>query len=191
MATPGETRTERNRRMQRDWRNPMRLLAMEIVGVKRQKDWLSLPVDLRRWSLDLAKERLLKQGVGTPPTPRPVRERLPAIPREFRAVTVRAAERERHDPHGFVYVLVHPCFPGFCKIGWARDLNKRLSEYNVGDPNKRYRMSAWGYFADAEAAEGSYHASFAAARIKGGEWFEAVEKQAALAIIQDSEAGTQ
>lgn len=116
------------------------------------------------------------------------RPRLPVIPAEFRARTIKAAERTRHDPHGFVYVLVHPLMPGYCKIGWARDLNARLSDYNVGDPLKRYTFKAWGYFDSAKEAEAECHSAFDFARIPGGEWFSGIVNTASHYIEACSQA---
>ena len=43
--------------------------------------------------------------------------------------------RRSNSPQGWLYVLIHPNFPGWVKIGRTRNLGKRLSSYNTGTPN--------------------------------------------------------
>lgn len=74
---------------------------------------------------------------------------------------------------GYVYCLVHPSWPGYVKIGKARNLSRRLSQYNTGDPLRRYEYAFTGWFPDCDIAE-----RIAQRRLRGyavpdgGEWFQ-------------------
>ena len=43
--------------------------------------------------------------------------------------------RRSNSPEGWIYILTHPLYSGWVKIGKTRRLAQRLSSYNVGTPN--------------------------------------------------------
>ena len=78
------------------------------------------------------------------------------------------------DDSGFVYIVAHPRFPGWIKVGQTRNPDKRLSSYNTGDPDRGYRMIAKVWTKDRRGAE--FHAHWRLKRLgyaKQGEWFDA------------------
>lgn len=44
------------------------------------------------------------------------------------------------DPSGYVYIIVHPKFPGWVKVGQTTNPRRRLGSYNTGDPFRGYQM---------------------------------------------------
>ena len=58
---------------------------------------------------------------------------------------------------GFVYVLSHPKFSPWCKIGHSRDPERRLSTYNTGCPTRSYTLEGYEYFEDRVKIEEHIH----------------------------------
>ena len=58
---------------------------------------------------------------------------------------------------GFVYVLSHPKFSPWCKIGHSRDPERRLSTYNTGCPTRSYTLDGYEYFEDRVKIEEHIH----------------------------------
>ncbi|WP_072338944.1 GIY-YIG nuclease family protein [Devosia enhydra] len=78
------------------------------------------------------------------------------------------------DPSGYVYVITHPHFPGWVKVGQTNDPRRRLSSYNTGDPDRGYHLYV------AAPTLGRRHAEWLAHKTlrrlgyaKKGEWFDA------------------
>ena len=65
-----------------------------------------------------------------PPAPPPPPQFPPGLVSEGETVN-----RRSNNPQGWLYVLTHPNFPGWVKIGRTRNLGRRLSSYNTGTPN--------------------------------------------------------
>lgn len=61
------------------------------------------------------------------------------------------------DPAGFVYLIVHPMFAGWVKVGSTTNPRRRLGSYLTGDPERRYRMLAAVPTADRRLAEWLAH----------------------------------
>ena len=40
----------------------------------------------------------------------------------------------------YVYVISHPKFEGYYKVGIAKDYKTRLNSYQTSDPNRAYKM---------------------------------------------------
>lgn len=77
------------------------------------------------------------------------------------------------DRRGFVYVITHPAFPGYVKIGRAFDPESRLRGYQTSCPCRDYELYAAVYFEDCHMAEQEIHARLADEQRNGalGEWF--------------------
>ena len=76
------------------------------------------------------------------------------------------------DPSGFVYLIVHPHFAGWVKVGSTTNPRRRLGSYNTGDPERRYRMLMAVQTADRRLAEWLAHERLRALGFdKQGEWF--------------------
>lgn len=74
-------------------------------------------------------------------------------------------------PESFIYVLQNPAYPGYVKIGHARDPQKRLNTYNVGCPFGQYTFAALIPVHDAPAAEAWAHRMVRRHAVRG-EWFQ-------------------
>ena len=83
---------------------------------------------------------------------------------------VSAERSEKVDRRGFVYVISHPAFPGYVKIGRAFNPESRLRGYQTGCPERRYRLYAAVYFEDCYFGEKEVHARLNEERACG-EWF--------------------
>ena len=121
-------------------------MGMKIAGVK-QSDWYALPKARRRILAEQAK-RLVDLGA------------------DF--ATAQRAEKTVRD--GFVYVITHPAFPEYVKIGRAFDPESRLSGYQTGCPHRAYELKYAVYFEDCHTAERLIHDTLADYRAEG-EWF--------------------
>ena len=73
---------------------------------------------------------------------------------------------------GFVYVLSHPKFSPWCKVGHSRDPERRLSTYNTGCPTRSYTLSGYEYFEDRISIEEHIHNMLERDGYpRKGEWF--------------------
>lgn len=84
---------------------------------------------------------------------------------------------------GFVYVIGHPSFDGFVKVGRAFNPESRLAGYQTGCPRRAYELHHAVYFPDAHRAEGEMHARLWQYQAEG-EWFELPVREAINAINQ-------
>lgn len=90
-----------------------------------------------------------------------------------------------HDQHRWVYLHASQDHPDLCKIGYTRDLSKRLSR-STDSPSGLHRVAAW-QVANLDAAR-AYEAEAERLLPKhtgtgGSEWF-AVSPADALAVLQ-------
>lgn len=77
------------------------------------------------------------------------------------------------DPAGYVYLIVHPMFAGWVKVGSTTNPRRRLGSYNTGDPARRYRMISAAHTADRRLAEWLAHERLRKLGFDHqGEWFE-------------------
>lgn len=85
-----------------------------------------------------------------------------------------AATGEKGERRGFVYVIEHPAFPGYVKVGRAFNPESRLQGYQTGCPHRGYTLYASVYFEDCHFAEREIHARLEAEHRNGalGEWFK-------------------
>ena len=89
-------------------------------------------------------------------------------------VDIGTADRaEATEKRGFVYVITHPAFPGYVKIGRAYNPESRLRQYQTGCPHRGYELYAAIYFEDCYMAEKEIHARLDESYRNGalGEWF--------------------
>jgi len=62
-------------------------------------------------------------------------------------------ETRRVQGGGYLYVLINPAWPQYCKIGRTTDLQSRLRAYQTGDPTRSYVLYYVRYFSDICLAE--------------------------------------
>lgn len=85
--------------------------------------------------------------------------------------TTSGAERFiKRNKEGFVYIMEHPSWPGYVKIGRACDPRQRLNGYQTGCPMRAYRLIESVFFRDCHFAESELHARLSDHR-ESGEWF--------------------
>ena len=93
-----------------------------------------------------------------------------------------SAERaEKVDKRGFVYVITHPAWSMYVKVGRAFNPRSRLAGYQTGCPYRGYELAYAVYFEDCHFAEKEIHARLDAARGEG-EWFRVSPEVAAWHI---------
>ena len=70
---------------------------------------------------------------------------------------------------GIVYLISNPAFPGMYKIGMTKDLPKRLSQYQTGDPYRKYKVEKYKFVENAKEEESRLLKLFKT-DINKGEW---------------------
>ena len=88
-----------------------------------------------------------------------------------------AKQKQEVDKRGFVYVITHPAFPGYVKIGRAFDPASRLRGYQTGCPTRSYKLNHAVYFHDCYHAEKEMHLRLSSLN-ETGEWFRLTADQA-------------
>lgn len=84
---------------------------------------------------------------------------------------------------GYIYLLKHPKFAGYVKIGKTVDVVDRLSQYNVGCPTKEYYVFLYFWCEDMNKAEKEMHSLFRNYRAQG-EWFLSEDNELAYTKTQ-------
>lgn len=65
----------------------------------------------------------------------------------------KVTKRVRKPKCGIVYLISNPAFPGYYKVGMTKDLEKRLAQYQTGDPHRAYAVEHYKFVEDARAEE--------------------------------------
>ena len=87
------------------------------------------------------------------------------------------------DPSGFVYLVVHPNYPGWVKVGSTTNPARRLASYQTGDPMRSYRMLSALPTKDRRHAEWLAHTRLKRLGFdRRGEWFEVAPAMAGRVI---------
>ena len=73
---------------------------------------------------------------------------------------------------GFIYGITHPSYPGFVKVGKARNVRKRLNQYQTSDPFRRFKLEFTIFSRDYHAAEYRAHQRLRGFRVQNTEWFQ-------------------
>lgn len=90
------------------------------------------------------------------------------------------------DKAGYIYVITNPDFPGFVKIGIARNIKDRLGAYQTSSPRRNYKVEHKVFHPDCRKGEKQAHEKlkmFALSRRR--EWFE-VDLQIAINMLNDT-----
>lgn len=82
---------------------------------------------------------------------------------------------------GFVYIITHPAWPDYLKIGCAINPESRLRDYQTYCPHRAFVLEHVVYCSDRREAEAKVHALFAAHRASG-EWFRVPLDEARAAL---------
>ena len=80
---------------------------------------------------------------------------------------------EEHGPEGSVYLITNEAWKDWVKIGSSFDPEKRLKNYQTGDPYRKYRLIDEREFPDRREAEFAIHEMLKSEGfLSEGEWFE-------------------
>ena len=80
---------------------------------------------------------------------------------------------EKHGPEGSVYLITNKAWKGWVKIGSSFDPEKRLKNYQTGDPHREYMLIEYRDFPDRREAEHAIHEMLKSEGFHcEGEWFE-------------------
>tara|TARA_A100001388_G_C28640270_1_gene436725 strand:- start:134 stop:721 length:588 start_codon:yes stop_codon:yes gene_type:complete len=80
---------------------------------------------------------------------------------------------EKHGPDGYVYLITNEVWEGWVKIGSSFDPERRLKNYQTGDPHRKYRLRDKRQFPDRKGAEFAIHEMLKSEGfVSEGEWFE-------------------
>lgn len=72
---------------------------------------------------------------------------------------------------GFVYLVTHPSWPGYVKIGCAINPHSRLGDYQTYCPRRAYKLEHFVYVSERREFEEMMHDVFHSERVSG-EWFK-------------------
>ncbi len=87
------------------------------------------------------------------------------------------------DPSGFLYVITHPKYPGWVKIGQTINPASRLRSYQTGDPERAYRLYVAAPTLGRRHAEWATHQTLRRlGYAKRHEWFNATADVAERAV---------
>ena len=135
-------------------------LRKTIVGSDGKKMRLAITDPLhpdyspdRHWSTlvpDLTVRKLTKFI-------KPLHPMLNKIREEDKEIYSTSDNKQSALKQGFVYVLSHPKFSPWCKVGHSRDPERRLSTYNTGCPTRSYTLNGYEYFEDRVKIEEHIH----------------------------------
>jgi len=98
-------------------------------------------------------------------------------------------EKKAYTDEEIVYVVVHPCWPEFCKIGHTCNPEDRLRQYNTGDPLKRYAYAETIPVFDRKLAERHLHEMLDSFRHEKTEWFK-ISADDAIRMLRSLHSGT-
>lgn len=95
----------------------------------------------------------------------------------------KAEEFMKKSTEGFVYVISHPNFPSYVKIGRACDPIARLANYQTGCPMRAYKLEGATFFTNCHHTERKAHDVLDSCRMNG-EWFCITAEEALKTINQ-------
>lgn len=70
---------------------------------------------------------------------------------------------------GIIYLISNPAFPNMYKIGITQNLDKRLTQYQTGDPFRQYKVEHYKFVEDIRLEEKKYLEQMNI-NIVNGEW---------------------
>lgn len=104
-------------------------VAAENLG----RQWIGIDVSVKAY--ELVKERLETQ-VARPDALPTYRNEIHLKTNPPRRTDLGAGVR----PTRFVYIISHPMFPNFYKVGVAKNVKARLNSYQTSDPERSYKL---------------------------------------------------
>lgn len=87
------------------------------------------------------------------------------------------------DKSGYIYVITNPDFPGFVKIGIAKNIKDRLRCYQTSSPRRNYKVEHKIFHPNCRRGEKLAHEKLKMfALSKRNEWFE-ISLQIAIDMV--------
>ena len=107
-----------------------------VAAERLNRKWVGIDISIKAY--DLVKDRLKKEVVGRLDFGGKGGEE---IKRNFSTDSPKRTDRNKEDRlKKYVYVISHPKFEGYYKIGIAKDYKTRLNSYQTSDPDRAYKM---------------------------------------------------
>lgn len=112
-----------------------------------------------------------------------------ALPADQRQLLRKAYNKIKHTSPdaakkpSWIYVLTHPQYPTFCKVGYATKPALRLANYQTGCPYSLYKMRICEWFDDVRRPVMDFYREHDSKRLRG-EWFD-VYPEAAVDGIRE------
>lgn len=97
----------------------------------------------------------------------------------FRDINLYAIAKGIELPLGYIYIISNPAFPGYLKVGSAKDAETRLNSYQTYSPFRDYKLEYYILTADFRAVEKSLHVLLEC----NGEWTRKSRKEIKDLII--------
>lgn len=148
-------------------------------GLGQGSKWVKVPREERRRQLALQREIEAREGfkpgdVIVPEAPEVTTDPdLLRIQAEDASVFREADKNYDRFADGFVYVVSNPTWPGWFKVGSARNYAKRFNSFQTSDPFRAYVREHTQYFTDRRKAERMVHHHLETFYPRRNEWFQA------------------
>ena len=110
-----------------------------IASEKLNRKWIGIDISIKAY--DLVRERLTEEVEGKFDFGLPQTGNTHGIKVHFSTDSPKRTDRNKEDRlKKYVYVISHPKFEGYYKVGIAKDYKTRLNSYQTSDPDRAYKM---------------------------------------------------
>ena len=107
-----------------------------IASEKLNRKWIGIDISIKAY--DLVRERLTEEVEGKFDFQG---KNGNGIKVHFSTDSPKRTDRNKDDRlKKYVYVISHPKFEGYYKVGIAKDYKTRLNSYQTSDPDRAYKM---------------------------------------------------
>ena len=110
-----------------------------IASEKLNRKWIGIDISVKAY--DLVRERLTEEVEGKFDFGLSQTGNTHGIKVHFSTDSPKRTDRNKEDRlKKYVYVISHPKFEGYYKVGIAKDYKTRLNNYQTSDPDRAYKM---------------------------------------------------
>ena len=110
-----------------------------IASEKLNRKWIGIDISVKAY--DLVRERLTEEVEGKFDFGLPQTGNTHGIKVHFSTDSPKRTDRNKEDRlKKYVYIISHPKFEGYYKVGIAKDYKTRLNSYQTSDPDRAYKM---------------------------------------------------
>ena len=107
-----------------------------VAAERLNRKWVGIDISIKAY--DLVKDRLKKEVVGRLDFGGKGGEE---IKRNFSTDSPKRTDKNGDDRlKKYIYIISHPKFEGYYKVGIAKDYKTRLNSYQTSDPDRAYKM---------------------------------------------------